>query len=51
MYIGHTDFRIHGTTQPWSIGKAVSSGCIRMVNSDVIDLYERVKIGTLVVVE
>lgn len=51
MYIGHTDFRIHGTTQPWSIGKAVSSGCIRMVNSDVIDLYARVKIGTLVVVE
>jgi lipoprotein-anchoring transpeptidase ErfK/SrfK len=51
MYIGHTDFRIHGTTQPWSIGKAVSSGCIRMVNSDVIDLYARVKVGTLVVVE
>ncbi len=51
LYIGHTDFRIHGTTQPWSIGKAVSSGCIRMVNSDVIDLYQRVKIGTLVVVE
>jgi lipoprotein-anchoring transpeptidase ErfK/SrfK len=51
MYIGHTDFRIHGTTQPWSIGKAVSSGCIRMVNSDVIDLYSRVKIGSLVVVE
>lgn len=51
MYIGHTDFRIHGTTQPWSIGKAVSSGCIRMVNSDVIDLYGRVKIGSLVVVE
>jgi lipoprotein-anchoring transpeptidase ErfK/SrfK len=51
MYIGHTDFRIHGTTQPWSIGKAVSSGCIRMVNSDVIDLYARVRVGTLVVVE
>jgi lipoprotein-anchoring transpeptidase ErfK/SrfK len=51
MYIGHTDFRIHGTTQPWSIGQAVSSGCIRMVNADVIDLYSRVKIGTLVVVE
>jgi lipoprotein-anchoring transpeptidase ErfK/SrfK len=51
LYIGRTDFRIHGTTQPWSIGKAVSSGCIRMVNSDVIDLYGRVKVGTLVVVE
>lgn len=51
LYLGHTDFRIHGTTQPWSIGKAVSSGCIRMVNSDVIDLYGRVRVGTLVVVE
>jgi lipoprotein-anchoring transpeptidase ErfK/SrfK len=51
MYIGHTDYRIHGTTQPWSIGKAVSSGCIRMVNADVVDLYGRVKVGTLVVVE
>lgn len=51
LYIGHTDYRIHGTTQPWSIGRAVSSGCIRMVNSDVVDLYDRVKVGTLVVVQ
>jgi lipoprotein-anchoring transpeptidase ErfK/SrfK len=51
IYIGDTQFRIHGTTQPWSIGKAVSSGCIRMMNEEVIDLYERVKIGAQVVVE
>ena len=51
MYIGSTDFRIHGTTQPWSIGHAVSSGCIRMLNEHVIDLYDRVKIGATVVVE
>ena len=50
LYIGSTLYRIHGTTQPWSIGKAVSSGCIRMRNEDVIDLYERVKVGTKVVV-
>jgi lipoprotein-anchoring transpeptidase ErfK/SrfK len=51
MYIGSTDFRIHGTTQPWSIGHAVSSGCIRMLNEHVIDLYSRVKVGAKVVVE
>jgi lipoprotein-anchoring transpeptidase ErfK/SrfK len=51
IYIGDTEFRIHGTTQPWSIGKAVSSGCIRMLNEEVIDLYERVAIGATVVVE
>jgi lipoprotein-anchoring transpeptidase ErfK/SrfK len=51
MYIGSTDFRIHGTTQPWSIGHAVSSGCIRMLNEHVIDLYARVKVGAKVVVE
>ena len=51
MYIGQTEFRIHGTTQPWSIGKAVSSGCIRLLNEHVIDLYERVKVGAYVVVE
>ena len=43
-------YLIHGTNQPWSIGKAVSSGCIRMRNEDVIDLYERVKVGARVVV-
>ena len=51
IYIGDTQFRIHGTTQPWSIGKAVSSGCIRMMNEEVIDLYDRVAIGAEVVVE
>jgi lipoprotein-anchoring transpeptidase ErfK/SrfK len=51
MYIGSTDFRIHGTTQPWSIGHAVSSGCIRMLNEHVIELYDRVKVGAQVVVE
>ncbi|MCB1380875.1 MAG: L,D-transpeptidase [Alphaproteobacteria bacterium] len=51
LYIGDTEFRIHGTTQPGSIGRAMSSGCIRMMNEEVIDLYERVKVGALVVVE
>ncbi len=51
LYIGTTEFRIHGTTQPWSIGKAVSSGCIRMLNEQVIDLYDRVAVGATVVVE
>jgi lipoprotein-anchoring transpeptidase ErfK/SrfK len=51
IYIGDTEYRIHGTTQPWSIGQAVSSGCIRMMNEEVIDLYERVKVGAQVVVE
>ena len=46
-----TLFRIHGTNEPKSIGKAVSSGCIRMLNADVIDLYGRVAKGTKVVVE
>ena len=51
LYIGTTEYRIHGTSQPWSIGGAVSSGCIRMMNDQVIDLYNRVKIGATVVVE
>ena len=50
LYIGSTLYRIHGTTEPWTIGTDVSSGCIRMVNDDVIDLYERVKIGAKVIV-
>jgi lipoprotein-anchoring transpeptidase ErfK/SrfK len=50
MYLGSSLYRIHGSNEPWSIGSAVSSGCIRMRNQDVIDLYERVKIGTKVVV-
>ena len=51
LYIGGTDFRIHGTTQPWSIGHAVSSGCIRMLNEHVIDLFNRASVGARVVVE
>ena len=50
MYLGSTIYRIHGSNEPWTIGHNVSSGCIRMRNSDVIDLYSRVKIGTKVVV-
>jgi lipoprotein-anchoring transpeptidase ErfK/SrfK len=45
-----TLFRIHGTVEPWTIGKSVSSGCIRMINQDAIDLYNRVAVGTRVVV-
>ena len=51
IYIGDTLYRIHGTSEPWSIGQAVSSGCIRMANEEVIDLYDRVAIGATVVVE
>jgi lipoprotein-anchoring transpeptidase ErfK/SrfK len=50
MYLGSSLYRIHGSNEPWTIGQAVSSGCIRMRNEDVIDLYERVKVGTKVVV-
>jgi lipoprotein-anchoring transpeptidase ErfK/SrfK len=45
LYLGSSLYRIHGTNQPWTIGKNVSSGCIRMMNKDVIDLYNRVKVG------
>jgi lipoprotein-anchoring transpeptidase ErfK/SrfK len=51
LYIGSTEYRIHGTAEPWTIGKAISSGCIRMHNEEIIDLYEQVKVGALVVVE
>ena len=50
LYLGSSLYRIHGSNEPWTIGTAVSSGCIRMRNEDVIDLYERVKVGTKVVV-
>jgi lipoprotein-anchoring transpeptidase ErfK/SrfK len=50
MYLGSTIYRIHGTNQPSTIGKFVSSGCIGMLNEDVSDLFERVKVGTRVVV-
>jgi lipoprotein-anchoring transpeptidase ErfK/SrfK len=51
LYLGGTVYRIHGTNQPHTIGEAVSSGCFRLVNNDVIDLYERVPVGTRVVVQ
>lgn len=50
LYIGGTMYRIHGTNAPGSIGGAVSSGCIRMMNTDVVDLYERVRVGAKVYV-
>ncbi len=50
LYLGSSMYRIHGTNEPWTIGQSVSSGCIRMMNDDVIDLYERVKVGTKVIV-
>ena len=50
LYLGSTIYRLHGTNQPQTIGHAVSSGCFRLVNNDIIDLYERVPVGTKVVV-
>ncbi len=50
LYLGSSLYRIHGSNEPETIGAAVSSGCIRMTNRDVIDLYDRVKVGTKVVV-
>jgi lipoprotein-anchoring transpeptidase ErfK/SrfK len=50
LYLGNTAYRIHGTNQPSTIGGHVSSGCIRMLNEDVMDLYDRVHVGTKVVV-
>ncbi|HML15298.1 MAG TPA: L,D-transpeptidase [Xanthobacteraceae bacterium] len=50
LYLGSSLYRIHGSNEPWTIGTAVSSGCIRMRNEDVIDLYGRVHVGTKVVV-
>jgi lipoprotein-anchoring transpeptidase ErfK/SrfK len=50
LYLGETIYRIHGTNQPQTIGQSVSSGCFRLVNPDVIDLFERVPVGTKVVV-
>ena len=50
LYIGSTIYRIHGSNEPETIGEAVSSGCIRMTNEDVTDLYRRVGVGTRVVV-
>lgn len=50
MYLGGSLYRIHGSNEPETIGQAVSSGCIRMTNDDVVDLYERVRVGARVVV-
>jgi lipoprotein-anchoring transpeptidase ErfK/SrfK len=51
MYLGATVYRIHGTNQPWTIGTKISSGCFRLVNTDVADLYERVPVGTKVIIK
>lgn len=51
LYLGTTVYRIHGTNQPQTIGHAVSSGCFRLVNAGVIDLYDRIPVGTRVVVK
>ena len=51
LYLGSSLYRIHGSNEPDTIGAAVSSGCIRMTNADVVDLYSRVKVGTKVIVE
>ena len=50
MYLGTTDYRIHGTNQPETIGQAVSSGCFRLANGDVVDLYSRVDVGAKVII-
>ncbi len=50
LYVGSTLYRLHGTSEPWTIGQAVSSGCIRLTNDDITDLYERVRVGALIVV-
>jgi lipoprotein-anchoring transpeptidase ErfK/SrfK len=50
LYLGDTLYRIHGTNEPWYMGSAQSSGCIRMTNDDVIDLYGRAKVGATVIV-
>jgi lipoprotein-anchoring transpeptidase ErfK/SrfK len=50
LYLGSTLYRIHGTNEDWTIGTNVSSGCIRLRNADVVDLYNRVPVGAKVVV-
>jgi lipoprotein-anchoring transpeptidase ErfK/SrfK len=50
LYLGNTVYRIHGTNQPQTIGQSVSSGCFRLVNPDVIDLFDRIPVGTRVIV-
>ena len=50
LYLGSTVFRVHGTNQPETIGEAISSGCFRLANGDIADLYERVPLGTKVII-
>jgi lipoprotein-anchoring transpeptidase ErfK/SrfK len=50
LYLGNTVYRVHGTNQPQTIGQSISSGCFRLVNGDVIDLYDRTAVGTKVIV-
>ena len=50
LYIGSTLYRIHGTNQPWTIGQSVSSGCIRLTNDDIKDLYSRARVGAKIIV-
>ncbi len=50
LYLGKSLYRIHGTNQPSTIGTFVSSGCIRLTNEDIVDLYKRIQVGTRVVV-
>ena len=50
LYLGSSMYRIHGTDAPWTIGQPVSKGCIRMFNQDVLDLYDKINVGTRVVV-
>jgi lipoprotein-anchoring transpeptidase ErfK/SrfK len=51
LYLGSSLYRIHGTNEPWTVGHAASSGCIRMYNNDVIELYEQTRIGATVIVQ
>jgi len=51
LYLGSTLYRIHGTNEPWTVGTAASSGCIRMYNNDVIELYNQTRVGTTVIVQ
>jgi lipoprotein-anchoring transpeptidase ErfK/SrfK len=51
LYLGDTLYRIHGTNEPWKLGGGVSSGCIRMSNDDIVDLFNRAKIGATVIVQ
>lgn len=51
LYLGSSLYRIHGTNEPWTVGEAVSAGCIRMANEDVIDLYDQARVGSTVIVQ